>query len=355
MNSNHKENVPEGRAAHETATPPTRTSTQGCHAADGRTPTTPKLAIHFGRRMSLALLAICAMAGVYLIPVGQASAQTFTALHSFTNTDGASPYAGLTQGNNGIFYGTASLGGSSGLGTVFAVNADGTGFTILYSFTGSNDGANPWAGLVLLGNTLYGTSYRGGTGYGTVFALNTDGTGFTNLHTFTGSSDGANPNAALILSGNTLYGTAAYGGSWGAGTVFALSTDGTGFTNLHIFTPTVLQRFYGFDQFGQYYVEMHINTDGAVPVAGLILSGNTLYGTTSGGGSGGNGTVFAVTTDGTGFTPVHNFEQTGNLTRHPIGGPGPGPGPGGCTGSSCPPGAQCIGGACACRGFCGGA
>src|SRR5262249_249401 len=156
--------------------------------------------------------------------VGRVSAQTFTALHSFTNTDGASPYAGLTPGNNGTFYGTASLGGSSGLGTVFAVNADGTGFTILYSFAGGSDGANPWAGLVLLGNTLYGTAYRGGsTSYGTVFALNTDGTGFTNLHTFTGSSDGANPNSALILSGNKLYGTAAYGGNSAAGTVFALN------------------------------------------------------------------------------------------------------------------------------------
>src|SRR5262249_22549642 len=82
---------------------------------------------------------------------------------------------------------------------------------------------------------------------------------------------GANPNAGLILSGNTLYGTAAAAGSSGAGTVFAVNTDGTGFRLLHIFTYT----------------------DGANPWSGLILSGNTLYGTAySGGGSGwGLGTV----------------------------------------------------------------
>ena len=70
--------------------------------------------------------------------------------------------------------------------------------------------------------------------------------------------------AGLILSGNTLYGTAVYGGSSGDGTVFAVNTDGTGFTTLHNFTATV---------YGQ--------RDGAFPYAGLILSGNTLYGTAS--------------------------------------------------------------------------
>jgi uncharacterized repeat protein (TIGR03803 family) len=237
---------------------------------------------------------------------------------------------------------------------VFAVNADGTGFTILHSFTGGSDGANPWAGLVLSGNTLYGTTYLGGSsGAGTVFALNTDGTGFTNLHDFAYGGDGAHPNGGLIFSGNTLYGTAAYGGSGGYGTVFAINTDGTGYTNLHTFTPTSLQRLYGYDNFGrQYYVEFHMNDDGAVPVAGLILAGNTLYGTASGGGLGGNGTVFAVNTDGTGFRTLHNYEQTENLAQHFLAGP-----PTGCPGG-CDPGEQCVnsplGGYCACEGFCGG-
>src|SRR2546427_12315566 len=75
---------------------------------------------------------------------------------------------------------------------------------------------------------LGGISGNGGSGYGTIFALNTDGAGFTNLHTFTAAcprcrnSDGVYPYAGLLLSGNTLYGTAAHGGSSSNGTVFSL-------------------------------------------------------------------------------------------------------------------------------------
>jgi uncharacterized repeat protein (TIGR03803 family) len=198
-------------------------------------------------------------------------------------------------------YGTAYYGGSSGNGTVFAVNTNGTGFTNLHSFaalsvpfTGTNsDGAHPDAGLILSGNRLYGTAYRGGTsGNGTVFAVNTNGTGFTNLHSFTlgsGSfsnvtnSDGANPVAGLILSGNTLYGTTEYGGTNGAGTVFAVNTNGTGFTNLHSFTATRTNSS-----------GVYTNSDGAGREDRLILSGNILYGTAGFGGSSGNGTVFSL-------------------------------------------------------------
>jgi uncharacterized repeat protein (TIGR03803 family) len=84
------------------------------------------------------------------------------------------------------------------------------------------------------GNILYGTASAGGSPLsGTVFAINTNGTGFTTLHDFTAlpdaggppytNSDGAYPRGDLILAGNTLYGTASQGGSFGAGTVFRLS------------------------------------------------------------------------------------------------------------------------------------
>ena len=128
----------------------------------------------------------------------------------------------------------ASEGGAGGTGTVFALNTNGTGFTTLYSFTAgistafgliiNGDGAYPEGGMVLSGNTLYGTTYDGGTnGSGTVFAVYTDGSGLTSLYSFSDGSDGANPKGGLVLSGNTLYGTAELGGSSGLGTVFALS------------------------------------------------------------------------------------------------------------------------------------
>jgi uncharacterized repeat protein (TIGR03803 family) len=217
----------------------------------------------------------------------------FTNLHSFNGgSNGGYPRAGLVLSGNTL-YGTALYGGT-GYGMVFAVNTDGTGFANLHSFTSTSDGANPYAGLILSGNTLYGTAYGGGSSdYGTVFAVNIDGTDVTNLHSFT-YSDGANPLAGLILSGNTVYGTTSYGGDLGKGTVFAVNTDSTGFTNLHSFSATL----------DPYYT----NSDGAGPVAGLILSGNTLYGTAAYGGSSGVGTVFAVNTDGTGFNTLHHLD-----------------------------------------------
>jgi uncharacterized repeat protein (TIGR03803 family) len=235
------------------------------------------------------LIALALLAGLNQVP-----AQTFTTLHNFTNgIDGANPHAGLNLSGNTL-YGTAIFGGTNNSGTVFAVNTDGTGFTNLYNFTGGSDGGNPQAGLILSGNTLYGTAVFGGTNdSGTVFAVNTNGTGFTNLYNFTGGSDGANPYAALILSGSTLYGTAEHGGTNGRGSVFAVNTNGTGFTNLHSFTA----------QSGN----NNTNSDGAIPQSGLILSDNTLYGTAYDGGTNGWGTVFAVNTNGIGFTNLYNF------------------------------------------------
>src|SRR5215475_2716259 len=115
-------------------------------------------------------------------------------------------------------------------------------FKTLHSFTalgdnpsgfGTNsDGAGPWGGLILLGNTLYGVAAEGGTwGNGTVFKVNTDGTGFAPLYSFR-TAEGAHPVAALVASGNTLYGTAQLGGISNNGTLFAINTDGTGFTQL---------------------------------------------------------------------------------------------------------------------------
>ena len=198
------------------------------------------------------------LTGLGLILAGRVTAQTFTTLHSFTaastyytnsegnmypiNSDGGNPAGEVILSGNTI-YGTALYGGSSANGTVYKINTDGTGFTNLHSFTATppyftnsngtvvytnNDGAIPLAGLILSGNTLYGTAYGGGSsGYGTVFAVNTDGTGFTNLHTFMAlnitNSGGAYPYGGLVVSGHALYGTAFRGGRSGAGTVFSLS------------------------------------------------------------------------------------------------------------------------------------
>jgi uncharacterized repeat protein (TIGR03803 family) len=115
--------------------------------------------------------------------------------------------------SNNILYGTARFGGSSANGTIFKLNTDGSGFTILHSFTAASglfsnvtnsDGVLPSGRLALSGNTLYGAVPRR---VGTVFKLSTDGSGFDVLYSFPAMGDGAYPNEVL-LSGTTLYGTA---------------------------------------------------------------------------------------------------------------------------------------------------
>jgi uncharacterized repeat protein (TIGR03803 family) len=246
-----------------------------------------------------------------------------------TNSDGATSLSALIISSNTL-YGTSSAGGTNGNGTVFAVNTNGTGFTTLHTFSAAptnllgfytnSDGTGPTT-IVLSGNILYGTAYAGGTnGNGTVFAVNTNGTGFTALHTFTATyglnstnSDGANPYTGLILSGNTLFGTASGGGTNGNGTVFAVNTNGTGFTTLHSFTATSGSN--------------STNSDGASPQAGLVLSGNILYGTAFNGGTNGFGTVFAVNTNGTGFTTLHTFMATSGSNSTNSDGANPNAGP----------------------------
>jgi uncharacterized repeat protein (TIGR03803 family) len=256
------------------------------------------------------------LTGLGLISAGRVAAQTFTNLHNFTGgTNGADPAAGLILSGNAL-YGTAFFGGPNGNGTVFALDIGGGILTPLHTFATTsgnlhtnNDGTAPFAGLILSDNTLFGTASLGGSlGRGTIFAVSTDGTGFTNLYNFTSlnysslpgtNSDGAMPLGRLILSGNRLYGTASGGGANGYGTVFAVNTDGTCFSNLYNFTAIPG----GFPSGGT-------NSEGANPIAGLILSGNTLYGTASAGGTNGDGTVFALNISSGVLTPLYTFTAT---------------------------------------------
>jgi uncharacterized repeat protein (TIGR03803 family) len=240
-----------------------------------------------------------------LLGGGAAIGSPFSLLHSFSGPLGANPNAALVLDASGTLYGTALLGGGSsncqgGCGSIFSIKSDGTGFTLLHSLMGP-DAFSPVAGLVLDANgNLYGTAAGKATanctsGCGAVFKLKTDGTQFTILHAFSSSSsDGNAPEGGLILDANgVLYGTTLYGGASGKGTVFKISTSGTGFAILHSFSES--------------------GHDGLYPYSSLVLdSGGILYGTASqGGGSSdcpsGCGTVFKLGTNGTGFTLLHEF------------------------------------------------
>src|SRR5271157_5652562 len=273
------------------------------------------LGIH-GRAAGAALALAMMLVPAVLAP-GSAQAQTYTesVLHSFPGSpDGANPYAGLVRDAQGNLYGTTVNGGAQAKGTVFKVDATGNE-TVLYSFTGAGgDGASPTGLLVrdAQGN-LYGTTVFGGaSGKGTVFKVDATGNE-TVLYSFTGAGgDGANPEAGVVqdAQGN-LYGTTAYGGAgncsngsfYGCGAVFKVDTTGN---------ETVLYSFTG------------TGGDGAEP-AGLVRDGQgNRYGTTSAGGDlacrapAGCGTVFKVDTTGN-ETVLSSFTGTGGGGAEPAG------------------------------------
>jgi uncharacterized repeat protein (TIGR03803 family) len=214
---------------------------------------------------------------------------TETVLYTFTGgTDGGLPFAGLTGDAEGNLYGTTSSGGSGSLpaGTVFRLDNTGKE-TVLHNFCSAAncaDGNTPYAGVIHHAGNLYGTTLGGGEfciengGCGVVFKVDSTGKE-TVLYSFCPNgygncTDGAFPQAGLIHdAADNLYGTTSGGGANGVGTVFKLSPDGA---------ETVLYSFAG-------------GADGANPFAGLIRDENgNLYGTTTAGGSSGQGTVFKV-------------------------------------------------------------
>ena len=271
-------------------------------------------------RSATAMLTIAAMFALTVVLTQPAQAQTFKVIHTFTGGgDGANPYAGLTMDQAGNLYGTASLGGGSGNGTVFRVSKKGSGwvFTPLYSFQGPPDGANPEARVVFgPDGILYGTTSFGGGcgGCGTVFTLKPYPTACTTalcgwqetvLYSFKGGSDGMNPTLGDLIfdkAGN-LYGTTSGGGAYGHGTVFELVPSQGGWTE------RVLYSFTG-------------GSDGSQPFGGPIFdNAGNLYGTTIRGGTYGWGTVYELTPSGSGWTVnvLYTF-QGKNDGSYPFGG-----------------------------------
>lgn len=214
---------------------------------------------------------------------------SYQVLYRFKRSHGANPWAGLID-VNGTLYGTTQEGGEYGDGTVYGISLAGRE-KVVHSFLYYSDGAFPHSGLLNVNGTLYGTTSSGGVsgcasryGCGAVYSVSPSGSEKV-LHYFTGGSDGADPEAGLIDVNGTLYGSTSQGGgsgcNSGCGTVFTITTSGT---------EKVLYAFGG-------------SSDGANPKAALIDVKGTLYGTTyAGGGSGCNsgcGTVFTVSTSGT--------------------------------------------------------
>jgi uncharacterized repeat protein (TIGR03803 family) len=147
---------------------------------------------------------------------------------------------------------------------------------------------------VASGNILYGAAALGGgngNGYGTLFSLHTDGSAFAPVYYFD-FYHGAAPYCQLLLTNNLLYGTTTEGGSNVTGTVFSFNTSNSDYTDLYNF-PT-----------GVYSGSAYTNSTGFEPWAGVVMSGNTLYGVTPTGGLGGSGTIYALILAGAAPVPL---------------------------------------------------
>jgi uncharacterized repeat protein (TIGR03803 family) len=234
-------------------------------------------------------------------------------LHSF-GTDGQYPQATLLA-FKGKLYGATSNGGANGSGTVFAIDPSTGKETILHAFGSGADGEDPYAGLIAVKHTLYGTTQRGGDyGPGAVFSIDATTGAESVVHSFGNGPDGMNPYGSLIDVNGTLYGTTWLGGKgcWhdrcGNGTVFSLDLATGAEKSLYSFCS------------------QKKCPDGGLPYAGLASVGGILYGTTVYGGAQskdcgnvGCGTVFSIDPSTGAETVVYAFKG-GTDGHYPYGG-----------------------------------
>jgi len=223
------------------------------------------------------------------------SGNGYTLLHTFSGErDGCR--APLTEGPDGMMYGTTSSGGEFGSGAVFKIGKDGSNYQVLHSFNPVGDGVNPWAPVVEgRDGYLYGTTSEGGVGFGqrgTIYRMGTDGTGYGVLRTFGGSDgDGAQLYTGLVRGGDgVLYGITYGGGDRGTGTLFSFAEDGFAYRVVHSFSLS--------------------GSDGESPWAGLVEARDgALYGVCYQGGRFGAGSIFRIGKDGSGYALLDDFSR----------------------------------------------
>lgn len=277
------------------------------------------------RRKSFWIAASCILAMLGLRPIfssGAAPVSTEKVIYAFTGgADGGQPLSDLTLDAAGNLYGTTSLGGSAGNGTVFELQRSGDGWKeeVLYSFLSGTDGALPEAGVIFdkVGN-LYGTTIAGGSNnWGTIFKLAPDSHGGWKesiLYSFANSSDGAYPQADLIFDAQgNLYGTTFGFDSYGSVFELMRQLDGS-------WKESTIHQFAG-------------APDGGSPSSPVVLdSAGKVYGMTQVGGTGrceyrpfylGCGIVYELTPSSGGNwteTVVYDFARGGGFAVTPSSG-----------------------------------
>lgn len=220
-----------------------------------------------------------------------------TAIHSFTTQNtGHRPVAGLIRAADGRLYGQAR-GGSANLGLIYGINTNGSGYAVLHEFAALSGWNGQGVLLHATDNRLYGIATEGG-GFsrGGIFRIDLNGTNYQLLRAVSGTSgvapgtmtDVEGPGGVIQLDDTRLYGVAGLGGSSDKGVVFRMDLDGGDYTVLHTFT----------------------GGDGGGPAGELChASDGRLYGVCNDGGQSGEGVVYGMNPDGTGFSVLHSFAE----------------------------------------------
>jgi uncharacterized repeat protein (TIGR03803 family) len=263
----------------------------------------------------------------------------FSVLVNFTGFDGLYPGAGPQADQNLIsigdayFYGITSQGGALGVGVIFKIKPDGTGYKVLKEFDGGKDGTDPYipngrgpnGSLYYDGTFLYATTVMGGTnGTGTIVKIKPDGSGFSKIYEFAQYKGGTK--STLVSDGTFLYGNN-----------FKIKPDGTGYADFAypcsgswLYDGTYLYGLgYENTTIGQYGTVFKVKPDGTgyailsyfTKYSGyprdntLITDGTYLYGVCEGDGSNSYGSAFKVKKDGTGFVrlPINDRFPKGRL------------------------------------------
>ena len=229
--------------------------------------------------------------------------------------DGSQPHSGLMSAGDGLYYGLTAIGGTNSAGTLYSYDASTGAVTTLYAFT-AETGNDPHDQLIFdsTGTLLLGMTRQGGTGAGNsntngkapgvIFSFNPTTGQYSDLYNFTSTGCGSSPSTgctpyfsdhgilALGSTGTTVFGMTEYGGTEDLGAVFAFDpADPSSLTVLHSFGG---------------------NPDGELPFGSLVLNpvDGYLYGMTSAGGTSGDGTVFRIGQDGTGYAVLASFSSS---------------------------------------------
>ena len=312
--------------------------------AHQKTPVYPVNLLPFRRTSPSCVLSFAA--GALLAAFSAQATPVLTTIHTFdSDTDGNTPFAELTEGADGKFYGTTTTGGKNDNGTVFSVERNGSGFVVLSAFPGTSAASNPQGGVAQArdGN-FYGTTYSGGAnGYGSLFQVTPGGT-LTLLTSFTNGDPGGNPSSTLLEGvDGFLYGTAEYGGLDNFGTVFKTTVPSGASVTLTTFEggldgeypqSDLIQardgNFYGTtdtggtDNYGTFFqvtpagvrtilYNFTNGTDGSFPLRGVIQGADGyFYGIAENGGGGEGGVIYRIALSGTTatLTPLYDFTET---------------------------------------------